>query len=254
MPAFGRSRWRRPRRAAVLAAYPPKPPQRGTLAKNPSTLPGTRQQRLLRSSVGCRWPASPCWYEALTSRRWRLHAEAGQGELDRTSQVREPPPVAGRARRASPHRRRTLDSGARGPAAVEGRRGKKLTEIGEVPIGRTSFFRPSTGDGPRASSSTGQRRSAGPRLGAGSQARRAKREADPPRTYKNPSPLPCAGKRRRAASARRGRGCGGLGDAGDPACPGGRRRGRPRSGRPQAPLEVVEKFLTSIAVLLAKSS
>jgi hypothetical protein len=51
------------------------------------------------------------------------------------------PPLLGRARRASPHRRRTLDSGARGTAAVEGRRGKKLIEIGEVcPVGRTSFF------------------------------------------------------------------------------------------------------------------
>jgi hypothetical protein len=66
-------------------------------------------------------------------------------------------------------------------AAVEGRRGKKLTEIGDLcPLAGRAFFRPSTVDRPGASSSTGQRRSAGPRLGAGSQARRAKREVDPP--------------------------------------------------------------------------
>jgi integrase len=59
-------------------------------------------------------------------------------------------------------------------AAVEGRRGKKLTEIGDLcPLAGRAFFRPSTVDRPGASSSTGQRRSAGPRLGAGSQARRA---------------------------------------------------------------------------------
>jgi hypothetical protein len=102
----------------------------------------------------------------------------------------------------------------------------------------------------RASSSTGQRRSAGPRLGAGSQARRAKREADPPRTYKNPSPLPCAGSVGARRMPRRGRGCGGLGDADDPACPGPRRRGRPRSGRPQAPLELhVEEVFTAASRL-----
>jgi hypothetical protein len=38
--------------------------------------------------------------------------------------------------------------------------------------------------------------------------------------------------------------CGGLGDAGYPCAPVLGGRGRPRSGRPQAPLEVVEKFLT----------
>jgi hypothetical protein len=48
--------------------------------------------------------------------------------------------------------------------------------------------------------------------------------------------------------------CGGLGDAGDPCAPvlGGEDGALAR--RPQAPLEVVEKFLTSIAVPLAKSS
>jgi hypothetical protein len=53
--------------------------------------------------------------------------------------------------------------------------------------------------------------------------------------------------------ARRGRAAAG-GGCGLPVRPGPRRRGRPRSGRPQAPLEIVEKFLTSIAGTLAKSS
>jgi hypothetical protein len=155
------------------------------------------------------------------------------------------PPLLGRARRASPHRRRTLDSGARGTAAVEGRRGKSSPKLVKCPLGERAF------SGPRQ----GTDRVLALRPGSGDRSvrvwvqdprrGRAKREADPPRTYKNPSPLPCAGKRRRAASARRGRGCGGLGDAGDPACSGGRRRGRPRSGRPQAPLELVWKVLTA---------
>jgi hypothetical protein len=44
--------------------------------------------------------------------------------------------------------------------------------------------------------------------------------------------------------ARRGRGRGGRWVAGDPCAPGPRRRGRPRSGHPQAPLEDVEKIAT----------
>jgi hypothetical protein len=48
--------------------------------------------------------------------------------------------------------------------------------------------------------------------------------------------------------------CGERGNAGDPRAPvlGGEDGALAR--RPQAPLEVVEKFLTSIAGLLAKSS
>src|SRR5437773_9580997 len=59
-----------------------------------------------------------------------LAAEARPGHVRLHQPHGRPPPLLGRARRASPHRRGALDSGARGMAAVEGRRGKKLTEIG----------------------------------------------------------------------------------------------------------------------------
>ena len=59
----------------------------------------------------------------------------------------------------------------------EGR--KKFTELVTASKGaERTFFGPSTPDGPRASRNP-PAESAGPRLGAGSQARRAKREADP---------------------------------------------------------------------------
>jgi hypothetical protein len=158
-------------------------------------------------------------------------------------------PVVPVGRRRTGGERWTREHAVRPRSRVEEE--KSSPKLVKCPLGERAFFRPSTGDGPRASSSTGQRRSAGPRLGAGSQARRAKREADPPRTYKNPSPLPCAGSVGARRMPRRGRGCGGLGDADDPACPGPRRRGRPRSGRPQAPLEGVEKVVTTSPARLA---
>ena len=60
-----------------------------------------------------------------------LHAEAGPGQ-------RHPDQPHGRLLRCwscpkgGPVERGTLDAGASGTAAVEGRRGKKLLEIGEV--------------------------------------------------------------------------------------------------------------------------
>jgi hypothetical protein len=104
-----------------------------------------------------------------------LDPQAGPGRPDPDQPLRWPPSLLGR----SPGGRRRTGGerwtpGARGMAAVEGRRGNKLIDSGEVcPLAGRACFRPSTADVPGASSSTGQRRSAGPRLGAGSQAWRA---------------------------------------------------------------------------------
>jgi hypothetical protein len=156
------------------------------------------------------------------------------------------------ARRASPYRRRTLDVGARGVAAVEGRRGNKLIDIGGVCLlaGR-ACFRPSTVDGPGASSSTGQRRSAGPRLVQGSRARRANargRSTTPHLVFTRPR---LEGQARE--SARRGRAAASWGRRAT-RVPRGWRRGRRACAPPQAPLEVVEKFLTRQRRTLAKFS
>jgi len=106
-----------------------------------------------------------------------LEAEACPGHVG-LHQPHGPPPLPGRARRASPHRRRTLaPEHAEWPRSrvAEEKSSPKLVTCAHWPDELFSGprHRPSTVDRPGASSSTGQRRSAGPRLGAGSQARRA---------------------------------------------------------------------------------
>jgi hypothetical protein len=80
--------------------------------------------------------------------------------------------------------------------------------------------------------------------------RRVKRAVKPPPFFSSP----CSAEKSRRGERRAGSCCGGRWVAGDPCAPvlGGEDGALAR--RPQAPLEVVEKFLTSIAVPLAKSS
>jgi hypothetical protein len=134
-------------------------------------------------------------------------SRAGPGRLHPDQPHGRPPPLPGRARRASPHRRRTLDPGARGTAAVEGREGKAHRTWWGAPCGRTSFFpaldggrgrvlalRPGSGDRPVRVWVQGPRRGA-----------RSARWIHPPTSFL----LPCwkAG----AWWARRGRAAAGCG-------------------------------------------
>jgi hypothetical protein len=155
-----------------------------------------------------------------------LEAEAGPRQLHLYQPHGRLPPLLGRARRASSRRRRTLGPGARGTAAVEGRRGNKLIEIGEVcPLTGRAFFRPSIVDGPCASPSTGQRRSAGRRLGAGfpGAARAARGRSTTPPSFLLLT-MPWVGKSG-AWESMAGPCCGELGMRATHA-PGARRRGR----------------------------
>jgi hypothetical protein len=135
------------------------------------TVPGIARPPCWRQSATTRLPPAngPCRDRAawiaqpslVTSRPSRPR------QLDPDQPDGRPPPLRGRARRASPHRRRTLDPGACGTAAVEGGTAKSSSKLVKSARWPSEFVRPWTADGPGASSSTGQRRSAGPRLGAG---------------------------------------------------------------------------------------